>query len=291
MKKSFAFLFAILFWAFLGQAQMYTLSNPDQLKMIDFSIVGNSKSTHYHYPLIFKAKNNSPKEVMLKIDNGLMLIAIDSTYQNFVVTAEEILTMVPGETVEKEIYAMCTESTDAAPGDGIPYVVGPLADSNLLALTRKIEKDEIWGFEAQTAVWAMCRNFDLYDIAGYDTTLTRQLAAFVAEFTDQEMPPPPGEGDYLRNYYTPATAYKVTITGEFTYNLYEERSIIIALVNIDNIVVRELYNSPKEKPGGYNQTYSFDATVYTEDYYFVKMIDNGEVVLSIKINTPKPGRG
>lgn len=291
MKKSIVFQLALSLLALSGYSQVKSLSNPDQLKMIDFTIRGNSESTHYHQPLILRVKNKSVQEVQLKIDNGLMLIAGEESYQNFVVTDEEILALAPGKTVEKEIIAMCTESSDAAPGEDILYAVGQFADSNLLALTRKIEKEAIWGYEAQTAIWVLCGNRGLEDIVGYDTTLTRQLTEFVADATGQEMPPPPDENDYLRNYYAPVSSYTLTMTGNFSYNLFEERSIIIALVNKDNVVVRELFNNPKEKPGDYKRTYTFDATAYTDEYYFVKMIDNGEVVINMKIDTPKRDRG
>jgi len=291
MKNSIVFLFVLTLLTFASFAQVKSLSNPDQLKGLTFAITGNPGSIHYHKPLLLKVKNNSTREVQIKIDNGLMLIAGEESYQNFVVTDEEILAIGPGKTVEKEVTAMCTESSDAAPGEEILYALGQFADPNLLALTQKIEKEAIWGYEAQTAVWALCGNYGLEDIVGYDTTLTRQLTEYVAAVTGQEMPPPPDENDYLRNYYAPVSTYTLTMTGEFSYNLFEERSIIIALVNKENVVVRELFNNPKEKPGDYKRTYTFDATAYTDEYYFVKMIDNGEVVINMKIDTPKRDRG
>jgi len=291
MKKSISLLLALSFCALMGHTQVKSLSNPDELKMLDLSIRGNPESTHYHHPLILKARNKSANEIRLKIDNGLMLLAGNEVYQNFVVTDEEILAIAPGKTIEKEVTAMCTESSDAAPGEEILYVVGQFADSNLLALTQKIEKEAIWGYEAQTAVWALCGNYGLEDIVGYDTTLTRQLTEYVADATGQEMPQPPDENDYLRNYYSPVTTYKVTMTGEFSYNLFDKSSIIIALFNKDNVVVRELFNNPNENPGDYKRTYTFDATAYTDDYYFVKMVENGEVVMNMKIETPKRNRG
>ena len=139
MKNSIAFLFVLPLLSLTGFAQVKILSNPDQLKGFTFSITGNPESIYYHKPLLLKAKNNSASEVQLKIDNGLMLIAGVESYQNFVVTDEEILAVGPGKTVEKEITAMCTESSDAAPGKEILYAVDQFTDSNLLALTRKIE--------------------------------------------------------------------------------------------------------------------------------------------------------
>lgn len=291
MKKSIVLLLCVTFWASSIYAQVKSLSNPDELKGIVFSVRGNPESTHYHKPLILNVINNSAREVQLKIDNGLMMIAGDESYQNFVVTDEETVAIGPGKTIEKEITALCTESNDAAPGQEVAYKVGTFADSSLLALARKIEKDEIWGYEAQTAVWALCGGRQLEDIVGYDTTLTRQLTEFVAAATGQEMPPPPDEDDYLRNYYAPVTTYKLTMSGEFSYNLFNESSIIIALFNKDNVVVRELFNNPSENPGDYKRKYSFDATAYTDDFYYVKMIENGEVVLNMKIDTPKRNRG
>jgi hypothetical protein len=220
----------------------------------------------------------------------LVLQANDSSYQNFVVTKEEILSLKPGQVTEIQLYAMCLESYDASPDVTSVYHPSKLADSSLLGLTRKIEKEELFNFEAQTAVWALSCKYPIDYITGFDTVLTRQLIGYVADETGQELPPPPAPDDYERNYYSTST-YKLKMSGEFSYNLYENRSITIAMFDKDNIVVRELYKNTVEKPGDHKLKFEFDATAYTDDFYYLKVIDNGDVAIEMKVEIPKRDRG
>jgi len=81
------------------------------------------------------------------------------------------------------------------------------------------------------------------------------------------------------------------MSGEFSYNLYENRSITIAMFDKDNIVVRELYKNTVEKPGDHKLKFEFDATAYTDDFYYLKVIDNGDVAIEMKVEIPKRDRG
>nr|NQU88827.1 hypothetical protein [Bacteroidota bacterium] len=86
------------------------------------------------------------------------------------------------------------------------------------------------------------------------------------------------------------TSYKVKMGGEFQYDLYETRSITIAMFDKDNIVVRELYKNQEVLPGPHHLKFNFDATAFEDEYYFVKVIDNGEIVINMKIDMPERRR-
>jgi hypothetical protein len=289
--RAFIFIISVIvLFPFAGKSQTRSLTEAEKQKLIQFSIHGNEGSTHYIRPLLLEVKNISNSITNLKVENGLVLQANDSSYQNFVVTKEEILSLKPGQVTEIQLYAMCLESYDASPDVTSVYHPSKLADSSLLGLTRKIEKEELFNFEAQTAVWALSCKYPIDYITGFDTVLTRQLIGYVADETGQELPPPPAPDDYERNYYSTST-YKLKMSGEFSYNLYENRSITIAMFDKDNIVVRELYKNTVEKPGDHKLKFEFDATAYTDDFYYLKVIDNGDVAIEMKVDIPKRDRG
>jgi hypothetical protein len=290
MRAFILIISAIVLFPFAGKPQTRSLTEAEKQKLIQFSIHGNEGSTHYIRPLLLEVKNISNSITNLKIENGLVLQANDSSYQNFVVTNEEILSLKPGQETEIQLFAMCLESSDASPGATSVYHPTILADSSLLGLTHKIEKEKLFNYEAQTAVWALSCKYPIDYITGFDTVLTRQLIGYVADETGQELPPPPAPDDYERNYYSTST-YKLKMSGEFSYNLYENRSITIAMFDKDNIVVRELYKNTVEKPGDHKLKFEFDATAYTDDFYYLKVIDNGDVAIEMKVDIPKRNRG
>ena len=72
------------------------------------------------------------------------------------------------------------------------------------------------------------------------------------------------------------------VGGEFEYKINSPRSVVIAMFDNDNIVVRELFNNPEVKPGVHTFEYAFDATVYTDEFYYIRMIMNGDIALEGK---------
>ena len=75
--------------------------------------------------------------------------------------------------------------------------------------------------------------------------------------------------------------------GEFKYKLSQQRSISIAMFDKNNIVVRELYNNPAVPTGVHTFNYEFDASCFTDDFYYIRMIEDHRIVLEGKIDIPK----
>ena len=86
----------------------------------------------------------------------------------------------------------------------------------------------------------------------------------------------------IRNYY--ATNYKTSMHGSFNYDFFDTSFVTIGMFNIDNIIVRELYRNPKEPPGKHKLEYKFDATEYTDNFYYPRLIADGEIILNGKID-------
>ncbi len=271
--------------------QTHNLSDPEINSYINFTITGNPGSTHYISPLILNARNISANPVQVIIENGQIFSPERYGFQPFVIVREEVLTLSPGESINKELYGMCMDSKLRAPRSATVYRVTAKADSALLALTQKIERESLFTTEAQYAVWALTSNHSLADVVGFDTALVSDLVGFLAETTGQELPPAPTEDDYLRNYHHTAYRFKRTMGGEFTARSHKVRSLSIAMFNADDVVVRELYNNPELQPGSHKLTFEFDATVYDEDHYFVKVIEDGTVIMNMKVETPIPPGG
>jgi len=266
-------------------AQDLNLFNPSDNNGIEYRFSGFSGSSHYLTPLQIDLVNNSSESKTIKIPAGQLIHPQESQYQSFVITNDELIVLEPGESKNFRLSAMCIERYDKAPSKNIEYMPGNMADSNLMLMVNYIKKHQCYNYEAQTAVWAMVGDYQLGDIVGFDTTLTRNLVELVALAKGLEVPEMPAPDDYARNYYAPESVYKATMKGRFEFDLYDEKEIIIAMCDKDNIVVRELYKNLQCKPGKHKQEYKFDATQYRDEFYFIRLIEEGEVVLELKVKT------
>lgn len=282
MKNS---LFLLFFVAIVASAQppVVKFNDPNLKNRVEFQITGNPDSPHYVRPLLLKATNISAVPITFQIDNGMMLNPEDDGFQPIVITREELIALKPGQKVVTELYGMCTEASLMAPLDEIVYHPGGMADTGLVKLTSRIGKDSLHNIEAQFAVWGIADDMPIDDIAGFDTTLVNDLVEIVAEVTGQMIPEPPAEDDYRRNYYSRNFSRKMG--GEFKCTYYDTRSVSIAMFNKDGVVVRELYNNPQMPPGHHVLEFEFDATHFNDEYYFIRVIDDGEVSINMKIET------
>jgi hypothetical protein len=250
---------------------------------IQYSISGKRSGTHYTKAFTMDIQNISARDWKVQVPNGLVLTANDSDYQNFIITQEEFISLAPGESKKIPLYAMCIEADDLGPDENQYYEVSRLANSDLLKLTQFIQDNKMFQPEAQYAVWCMTDDRPIRGIAGYDTTAQRQLRNLVAEITGKSLPVPMNdENDYLVDYYD--GPMRLTIGGMFEYKFSKVKSVTIAMFDTDNIVVRELFRDPQVKPGYHKFDYEFDASVYTDDVYFIKLIVDDEVKLNLKLD-------
>jgi len=251
-------------------------------KLISCTINGNPNSSHYLKPVIITIRNLKKFPVVVDIDNGLILKANDSSYQNMVITRNEIITLNPLEKKSYELYGMCTEPSDKAPDSKTTYSSGNLAPAGLLEVTKLIQKSKYFDIAGQSAVWAVIDKRGLEDISGFDSIEARELQKLVSKVTGKPLPPPPAKNDYLHNYQ--CHEYVASIGGSFEFASSRKMSVVVAMFDRNNIVVRELYKNPDVEPGTHKFNYEFDATVYKDDYYYIRFIANDDIKLSRKVS-------
>lgn len=278
-------LLVISFAIFLGfrPAEEY-ISLADAVKngAVSYSVSVNEGSTHYIKPLNLTVKNIRSTPVKIKVPNGFKFLPEDDKYQDIIITQEEMLALNPGKSLTIPLHGMCTENTDKGPSGTVQYVLGQQSSEKVTKLTQYIQRKKLFDTLGQSAVWAMTCNTPIEYIAGFDTTAAKELITYVANALGKPIPPPPAPDDTRRNYYT--TNYKSSMGGSFNFNFSKTTAVTIAMFTLDNIVVRELYRNPAEAPGKHKLEYKFDATEYTDDFYYMRLIADGEIVLSGKID-------
>lgn len=250
-------------------------------KLIDCKFSGSSASPHYYKPLIAKFQNLTSDLVKLKIPNGQIFISSDSTYQNLIVTKSELLVLKAKESLNVEIFSMCMERRDKAPVDNVFYTLGEMADAPLNKISLMIEDKKLFNYLGQQALWCFIDKSDLEEIGGFDEKILTDVLKFLAKEMGRPVPAPPVFDDYRRNYKS--QKLHSTIKGTFKYTIAKKRHVSIILIDKNGIVVRELYNNENEMPGDHVYDFQYDAKVYIDDFYVVKLIADGRVLTEKKI--------
>nr|NQU94449.1 hypothetical protein [Bacteroidota bacterium] len=183
MKAVIVLSFSILFLLSNIFSQPTGLIEAKGLGLIDFSIHGNTSSTHYYRPLDLHMINRSGECLQITVGRGLIMEADEEAYQNFITTREEQIVMEAYEQKSVQLFAMCIEKSDMSPVSSTTFNPTQMADSALTGLVTMIEKDSLYTYESQAAIWALACNTPLTEIVGFDTVLTRNLVEYVAAAT------------------------------------------------------------------------------------------------------------
>lgn len=261
-----------------------TLESAIKNKKINCSFQSTSNTSHYGKCLTLVLQNNTPSKIDIAIPAGMQVNPKDSNYQNLVVTENMFVGINPNENKTIPVYAMCTESHDMAPGnETISYKLVKPATGNLNEVANFIAKEKLHNSEGQNAVWCISNKKPLTEISGYDTTAVRKLQTLVAKITHQKMPAPPAKTDYKRNYYAPVSTMQIKVGGSYSFAFSHEKNVHIGMFNTQNVLVRELYKNEHEPAGRNTIKYAFDASVYTDSLYFMRMYVNGEKKLESKM--------
>jgi hypothetical protein len=249
--------------------------------LVNITITGNDESPHYAKPLLITISNLKNETIQIRIPNGQLFTSEDPEFQDIIVNKEELITLKPGESLERSLHGMCIQQSNGAPGSSSMYRLNGLAQGNLATLTREIEKSGNFNTLGQYAIWTLTDNQHLNNISGFDIKEAERLKTFVAGLLNVPVPEY-DPNDYLTNYANDGLI-KRSATGRFKYTFSEKSSVTIAMFDEDNIVVRELYNNPNETPGKHELEFKFDTEVYQNKAYYVRMIVDGEIKINMKM--------
>lgn len=246
-------------------------------KLVKATMINNKGFSHFDKCLLLQLQNTGNSAIRVAVSPGTLVNPDDPKYQNLLVTEDKLITLNPGEQKNVPLYAMCTEPHDAAPGEEpVSYQLASVSPEPLQKIAGFIAQQNYHNSEGQQAVWCVAERRQLEEIAGYDTTAVRLLQQTVSAITGQPLPPKPRSNDYRRNYYASPTVMKVKVSGKYAFKFAFEKQVLIGMYNTQNVLVRELYKNEHEAPGAKTVEYAFDATVYTDPVYFMRLYVNGE---------------
>jgi len=278
MTSRLSFLLIIVFFIsginVINADEILSLKEAKIKGWIDYKASGNGESTHYLKPLKIIVRNRKDDPVKIKINSGRKFISKDTLIQNLIVTKEELITLKAFESKNVEVFSMCIQQYNGCPSDKAEYEAGEMADKKLLAVVKIIEENGYYNTIGQYAVWAITDDLPLDQISGYDTIAAKNLQKLTSLLTGKPIPIIK-KGDYRTDYY--CGNYKIRVYGTVEFTIPGKSEVAIAMFNKENMVVRELLFEPFVEPGTYEFKFSFDASVYTDPVYYIKLIINKDV--------------
>lgn len=263
---------SILFLFFANGLFAISFSEAKSSGLIAYSIVEQTRGTHYYSPLSIKLLSKSDKLLTLELDNGTLLLPADQEEQNFIVTDALLVQLKPNEEREIPIFAMCIEQSDRAPSSSSLYTIGGLADESLRKLSKYVEANKRFEPDAQFLMWDIAQG--VYDPKSIDQFIIDEGGT--VRIKD-------AQGNALEKQIETReeeiSKPKLMVSGDFEMNFSRPKNVHIAMFNKDNVIVKELYKNPVTPIGKTTLAYEFNSYDYKEERYFVKLVVNGEVLM------------
>lgn len=283
MKKIISISLLLLIVIASVKAERISLKDALDKKIVTATIKqGSANSTHYHSPFVANIKNNSKDLVEIVLENGHILTPDSEDFQHFIVTRELIVKLKPYENTSKPVYAMCIKRNLSAPINSTEYKPSALASKELVKLSTFIEKTKTFEPNAQFLLWEIIDNkertalIDTFEL--YNENQVRALAK-----TENGK-----RAEVLFGYEQEAEQeYIVLMEGSFSMEFGFPRNVHIAMFNMQNVIVKELYNNPKTPVGKTLLGYNFNSLDYPDEEYKINLVVNGEVLMTRKVDMKK----
>lgn len=263
----------------------YDLKTAIEKKLVSCSIYGNDESTHYYQPIKIDITNLTNKNISIRIPNGQKFIADSTDVQDVIITQEELIALSPKKKESKPLFAMCIQQYNSASNQSTTYRLGILATGSLDKIAKEIEIKKSFNTLGQYTIWAITDEFPLEEIAGFDEKESIHFQKFAANLL--KVPAPKYEPNKYDTYYETSRSFKRSVVGEFKYKFSSKNHVTLGLFNEQDIIVRELYNNPHEKPGEHTFNFAFDTKNYSDPTYYIRMVVNGEVKINMKMKPNK----
>ena len=284
MNRKFVF-YLLVFASFSAMAQpneQVSLKDAIKQKLVMVSGQYNEGSVHYLRPVVLALVSLVARLVKLKIESGDLMEPADSSCQTMMVVRDTFFVMKPKQKAVLQPFGMCIEPSDGAGRAGLKYKFIPNKNAKLIEIAKFINDNKYHDGVGQQAVWCVAdMGKNLLNINGYDSVSRLKLITKVAAITEKKMP---SKSELSQGYENYVRTPQETIGGSFEFKFSDSKKVHIAMFNSQGIVVRELYYNANEKPGVHKVNFEFDYTVYTDEYYDIKLIANEEVMLTSRVD-------
>ncbi|MCS6966943.1 MAG: hypothetical protein RMJ44_09535 [Cytophagales bacterium] len=131
----------------------------------------NLISSHYGECIEMRIENITDSLLHLVLPCGTMLLSLDSSAQNMLVSETKYFILAPRQRKYERVKAFCAELSKNSPDVYVSYEVGPLASEPLLRLALVIQANGAQNRVGQCAVWAVTDKATTNELGDHYTLL------------------------------------------------------------------------------------------------------------------------
>ncbi|MFI5202955.1 MAG: hypothetical protein ACHQF2_00545 [Flavobacteriales bacterium] len=129
-------------------------------------------------------KNNSGAPLQLRVPQGTLFEASNSSEQNLVVPETELISLAKGEKKKYKVSGFCTELHDMSPDKGSGFSLSRTNDSVLVKLVNYITRHPGLPTGAiQEAIWCVTNGSNVSNICNETPAKVKELREFVCSLT------------------------------------------------------------------------------------------------------------
>ncbi len=245
-----------------------------------------SSGQNYHSKALRLQISNATREaIRLKIDPALIFRPDDTSYQNLVLPAEEMLALAPGGKAEIEVQTFCGKLHASAPGKALSYRLWKQGDSTMIKVTQYIRRHALYDDLGQQAIWALTDHHNLDGIIDPARPKeSAELLALMKKETGWETP------EYFKMYKLNTVAGQpvfqkriLKIVANMEWKLDAPASVSLGIYNQTGGLVQGVLEEKIMARGGYKMLVQFEAEGAPPGRYFVRLIEGDKLKKEIEV--------
>lgn len=264
----------------------FTLEDAIKKKLVTAEIIGRANAAHSYYGqcITMKLKNTSNQNLSIQLESGRRLNCDYDSVQDMMVTQSEIIALIPSQTKEYMIYAMCCEKSNRSPGTTSSYNLGAMADATLVQLARMIEQLGAQDYGGQHAVWVITDGADPEYITCENPVSSKALREFVinALAGKKEVVQEPG---FIYDYSYPKTDGKsFTVEGDFAWEMPYQSYVSLYIYDNNGNRVCVIFQDAAFTSGLNNYHYKVTSdALQSGGLYWIRMKQNNKTIKELAI--------
>lgn len=248
--------------------------------MVKLSI--KSKGGYTGNVIEMKIQNLTSKKLDLRLEAGRKLDSKHQDEQDILVTQEQEIFVNANQSKNVNVFGMCCQAHNAAPGEKHEYTVGHLADSNLVKMAMFIDKNKYYTtHSAQESVWVVSDNNSIGSINDDDKEVKNMLRTFVSKLTGK--PIPLYDVTYQGGNDGSAMGRAVKIEGVFDYSLPMTCHSTMGIYNERGDLVQLIFKDLQSDRGEYKHYYTFRTKNLPQGTYYARVEADGMLQKQMKI--------
>jgi len=286
-KFTLILMLCILSWLPLAAiTNSYTLEEALKKKLVTATISGHRYETSSYYGkcIGIKLHNTTSQALSINVESGRRLNSDYDSVQDMLITQSERFALLPSQTQEFSIYAMCCEQHNQPPVDNNHYNLGAMADASLVQLARLIEQLQAQDYAGQHAVWVLSDGADPNSINSSNPEITKALREFVINVVKA---PKAAERDpgFIYDYSYPQTdGVRFTLEGEFTWEMPYQSFVSLYIYDNSGNRVCVIFQDAAFPSG--LQTYNYKVTsdaLKSGGLYWIRMKQNSKTIKELAV--------